>query len=66
MKAVYCGSLIQQNNGESIFGHGFVLWDVELRVYKFVEVENKDYGFYKFTIGSETDIEDDKEVLINI
>lgn len=66
VKAVYCGSLIQQNNGESIFGHGFVLWDVELRVYKFVEVENKDYGFYKFTIGSETDIEDDKEVLINI
>lgn len=66
VKTVYCGSLIQQNNGESVFGHGYVIWDVEERDYEFIELINDEYGFYKFTIDSETDIEEDKEVLINI
>lgn len=66
VKTVYCGSLIQQNNGESVFGHGYAIWDVEERDYEFVELENDEYGFYKFTIDYETDIEEDKEVLINI
>ena len=66
VKAVYCGSLVQQNNGESVFGHGYVVWDVETQTYELVELPNTDYGFYKFTIDNETDIEDDKEILINI
>jgi DNA repair exonuclease SbcCD nuclease subunit len=28
-RAAYCGSLIQQNIGESHHGHGYVLWEVE-------------------------------------
>ena len=39
----YPGSLIQQNFAESP-DHGFLLWDVEKRKSKFVQVEN-DYGF---------------------
>jgi DNA repair exonuclease SbcCD ATPase subunit/DNA repair exonuclease SbcCD nuclease subunit len=27
--AAYCGSLIQQNIGEKVTGHGFLLWDTE-------------------------------------
>lgn len=65
VKTVYCSSLIQQNNGESIHGHGYVIWDVEDCDYEFIELVNNDYGFYKFSINSIEDIEDDKEVLIN-
>jgi DNA repair exonuclease SbcCD nuclease subunit len=66
VKIVYCSSLIQQNNGESIHGHGYVVWDVENCEYDFVELENPDYGFYKFKINDIVDIEEDKEVLINL
>ena len=66
VKAVYCGSLVQQNNGESVYGHGYVVWDVSKHSYELVELKNDDYGFYKFIIETETDIEEDKEVLINI
>lgn len=65
VKIVYCSSLIQQNNGESIHGHGYVVWDVEDKDYEFVELENTDYGFYKFSVNSIEEIDDDKEVLIN-
>lgn len=66
VKIVYCSSLIQQNNGESIHGHGYVIWDVAECEYEFVELENQDYGFYKFRINDIVDIEEDKEVLVNL
>lgn len=66
VKVVYCSSLIQQNNGESIHGHGYVIWDVDSCEYEFVELENHDYGFYKFRINDIVDIEEDKEVLVNL
>ena len=66
VKIVYCSSLIQQNNGESIHGHGYVIWDVDECEYEFVELENQDYGFYKFRINDIVDIEEDKEVLVNL
>ena len=66
VKVVYCSSLIQQNNGESIHGHGYVIWDVDRCEYEFVELENPDYGFYKFRINDIVDIEEDKEVLVNL
>ena len=66
VKIVYCSSLIQQNNGESIHGHGYVIWDVDECGYEFVELENQDYGFYKFRINDIVDIEEDKEVLVNL
>ena len=66
VKIVYCSSLIQQNNGESIHGHGYVIWDTETCDYEFVELENEAYGFYKFKINDIVDIEEDKEVLVNL
>ena len=65
VKAVYCSSLIQQAFDENIYGHGFVVWDVENKDYEFVEVES-DYGYYKFKISTPEDINNDKEQLINI
>ena len=65
VKIVYCSSLIQQNHGESVHGHGFVLWDVEDKDYEFIELENPDYGFYKFSLNSIDDIENDTEILVN-
>lgn len=64
-RIVYCGSLIQQDMGESIAGHGYVLWQVPENTYELVEVPNEKYGYYKFKIKDESDIDDDKEILIN-
>src|SRR6056300_1153313 len=44
----YCGSLIQQNHGESI-GHGYLLWEVETKKSEYIEIPN-DYGYYKIDI----------------
>lgn len=66
VKIVYCSSLIQQNNGESIHGHGYVVWDAETCEYEFMELENEKYGFFKFRINDINDIEEDKEVLVNL
>ena len=41
----YVGSLIQQNFGEAFSGHGYTIWDVKNRTYKFTEIQN-DYGYY--------------------
>lgn len=41
----YCGSLIQQNHGEPIDGHGYTLWDLENFECGHIEVPN-DYGFF--------------------
>jgi DNA repair exonuclease SbcCD ATPase subunit/DNA repair exonuclease SbcCD nuclease subunit len=51
----YAGSLLQQNHGEALTGHGICLWDVKNRAYKHIEIAN-DYGY--FTI----DIDDGKLV----
>ena len=48
VRVVYCSSIRQQNMGESINGHGFVLWDVEDPEdieYKYVDIPNPDGGF---------------------
>lgn len=68
VRIVYCSSLKQQNMGESITGHGFVLWDIEDPEeieYKHVDIPNTDGGFYKFVVNSIDDIENDKEELLN-
>lgn len=46
---LYAGSLIQQNHGEALKGHGFVYWDLKTLKYKHVEVNN-DYGYYTVDI----------------
>ena len=46
---VYAGSLIQQNHGEALEGHGYVLWDIATRDYTLVEIPN-DYGYFTIEI----------------
>lgn len=64
IKIAYPGSLIQQNFGESINNHGFLLWDVETKSYE--EFNIKSDGFYQFKIESIEDIETGSEKLLNI
>lgn len=64
IKIAYPGSVLQQDHGESIKNHGFLLWDVQAKTFEFHEVENP-YGFYSFKIKSLNDIENDKEILTN-
>ena len=63
---VYCGSLIQQDHGENISAHGYVIWDVKEQDYEPVDLPNEDYGFYTFSIDKIEDIDDDKEEIINL
>lgn len=47
----YPGSLIQQNHGESITGHGYFVWDVATKkIEEFVEIKN-DYGYFTLTVA---------------
>jgi len=65
---VYCSSINQKDMGESVNGHGFVVWDVDDPdniTYKFVDVPNPDGGYYKFEINDINDIKEDKEELLN-
>lgn len=55
-------SMIQQDHGESVTGHGYVIWDVETREHKQVDLPS-DYGFYTFKINSIEDIEEGIEKL---
>ena len=61
---VYSGSLIQQNFGETITQHGYVVWDIEHNAHQFVDLPTE-YGLYDFEISSFNDIDDDNEILIN-
>ena len=45
----YVGSMIQQNHGESINGHGYSMWDLKTRKYKFTELKNN-YGYFTVDI----------------
>lgn len=47
----YAGSLIQQNHGESLLGHGLSMWDVKTRSFKHVEIPN-DYGYFTIDINN--------------
>lgn len=68
VRIVYCSSIDQRDMGESVNGHGFVVWDVDDPdniIYKFVDVPNPDGGYYKFEINDINDIKEDKEELLN-
>lgn len=45
----YPGSLIQQDFGESIFGHGYIIWDLQNRLIHTYHVHNP-FGFVKLRI----------------
>jgi len=40
----YAGSMIQQNHGEMLDGHGYLLWDVKTRKFESFDIHN-DYGY---------------------
>lgn len=61
----YPSSVLQQDYGESINNHGYLLWDMETLETKFFDVKTE-YGFYKFKISSIDDIINNSEVLINV
>lgn len=46
----YPGSMIQQNHGESIDGHGFSLWDLSTKKYVHTNIPN-DYGFFTVEVN---------------
>ena len=47
----YAGSMIQQNHGESLGKHGYLLWDVESRTFEEFDIPN-DYGFYTLDVNN--------------
>ena len=61
----YPSSLIQQNFGEKVTKHGFLLWDIETKDIQEHDIETE-YGFYQFRIKSLEDIENDNEILTNL
>jgi len=48
-KIVYAGSLVQQNFGETLDKHGFLVWDLDTMSYEEVDIQN-DYGYYTLDI----------------
>lgn len=63
---LYCGSLIQQDQGENVSSHGYVIWNVKEQTYDEKNIANEEYGFYTFTINSVDDIDNDNEVILNL
>ena len=66
VKIVYCGSLIQQDMGENISGHGGVIWNVEDKTWELFDLDKGEYGFYKFVVNDIEDIENNDEKIINL
>lgn len=57
-------SLIQQNFGETVSKHGFLLWDIDKKTFDEHDIET-DFGFYQFKVKSIDDIENNSEILMN-
>lgn len=49
-KIVYPGSLIQQNHGEELSGHGYVMWNLTQRAFRQLDINNE-YGFYTIDVN---------------
>lgn len=64
-KIVYCSSLKQKHFGETVSGHGFVLYDVASGDFQFVETPNDKTCFYKYGISSLDDVDNNEEKLLN-
>ncbi len=48
-KCVYAGSLVQQNFGETLDKHGFLVWDLDTNDYEEVNITNE-YGYYTMDV----------------
>lgn len=47
----YAGSCLQQNHGELLEGHGYLLWDIESRTFEEVDLHN-DYGYLTIDVDN--------------
>ena len=47
----YCGSLIQQDFGEELLGHGYLLWDLKTKSFTHTEIQN-DYGMFTVDVNN--------------
>ena len=65
IKVVMPSSLIQQNFGENVTKHGFLLWDLETKSFTEHDVDNKS-PYYQFKIKSLEDLENGTEVITNL
>jgi DNA repair exonuclease SbcCD ATPase subunit/DNA repair exonuclease SbcCD nuclease subunit len=54
VKGLYPSSLYQNNFGESVDKHGFVLWNIEDKTFKHIEVENQ-YSFINYYLDGDID-----------
>jgi hypothetical protein len=63
--AVFSSSLIQQDFGEKLYEHGYLIWDVLERTYTEHNLEI-DYGYFVFKIKSLDDLESESEKLMNL
>lgn len=61
----YPSSLIQQNFGENVSKHGYLLWDVESRTFTEHDVQNEN-SYYTIKIKSLEDLDNDKEIISNL
>jgi len=61
----YSSSMIQQDFGEKLYEHGYLIWDVKERTFTEHNIE-LDYGYYVFKITSLEDLETETEKLINV
>lgn len=64
-RGVMIGSLIQQDFGETVKNHGYGIYDVVNDEYKFYDLPN-DKPFLHFNITDIKDIDNEREVLINL
>jgi len=60
----YSGSLIQQNFGETVDNHGYLIWDVAEKTYVERNIHNNN-SYYKFKISSINDVDEGTEILMN-
>jgi len=60
----YPSSLIQQNFGETVSKHGYLIWDVNDMTYTEHDITTR-YGFYQFKVNSLDDIDNGDEKLLN-
>lgn len=65
IQIAYPSSLIQQDFGENVTNHGFLLWDVESKTFTEHDVENK-HPLYQFKIKSLEDLETGEEKITNL
>jgi DNA repair exonuclease SbcCD nuclease subunit len=60
----YPSSIIQQNFGESVSDHGYLIWDIDSKTFEERNIDTN-YGFYQFKITSLDDLENEAEILTN-